>query len=387
MSQTARTISFTRYLYIKSDVCIALLSCILNKKTDQAQFWLMELYHSGYYQHTVNLLWRTYYEFYATLNPTFEAHFMKKMYTERNTERNKTEEEKMLLSNMMKNLMIRPYNCDVFMLREIAANLSLEEDSDSESIWDLLQESNYQEIAIRIMDGDEKEVYSVAIDYFLEKKVIKNTKNKKASLLKESEHTANMFQLDKKVIIIVRIMQYYSILHKDQLKMGKNLYLNAKVEDTVLSELGETLSPEKMFSNLVVYNPNEDDYLFLFYGIPTKEEDKELETAYRMNWLYHSFACPIWRERMEEYSGSVNEKEMKIVFQDLDKEEEFWDKYAYNPDEQHKEVKEKNIPLMKKKMTWVSFHEKHKNKGNSLYTPDPDMVEALDEVQCGGAGL
>ena len=168
MSKAARDTIFTRYLYLRSDVAISLLSCILNKKTDQAVFWLMELYHSGFYDDVISMLWRTYYEFYATLNPTFESHFLKKM-----REIKTPEDEKNYILNMTKNLMIRPHNCDVFMLREIAANLTPEEDpSEKVSLLKLLEENRYEDIIRRVIDEDEKQVFSVAIDYFLGKENI-----------------------------------------------------------------------------------------------------------------------------------------------------------------------------------------------------------------------
>jgi hypothetical protein len=40
---------FTQYLYIKEEVCLALLVSILNKSND-AIFWAYELYIKNYYQ-------------------------------------------------------------------------------------------------------------------------------------------------------------------------------------------------------------------------------------------------------------------------------------------------------------------------------------------------
>ena len=73
--QTPKLI-FTRYLYIKNEVEISLLSAILNKKNDESLFWAFELYYSGFTNDLLYLIWRIYFEFYATLNPTFEAFFL-----------------------------------------------------------------------------------------------------------------------------------------------------------------------------------------------------------------------------------------------------------------------------------------------------------------------
>jgi hypothetical protein len=382
MSKAARDPIFTRYLYLRSDVGIALLSSILNKKQEQAKFWAMELYHSGLYEDATTVLWRTYYEFYATLNPKFESHFFKKMQEASTTDENK----RVFLIEMVRNLIIRPHNCDVFMLREIAANVVAEEEEGYDTpaekkkaptIQTLLQLNKYEDIARRVIDGDDKEVYSAVVDYFVQKGVIKQ--GKKYSLL---EKLADVLRLNTKVIILTRIMQYYSSL---VLKPGKNVYLEENPEDSVkynTAEPKESESPERMLPKVALYSPNEDNYLFLFYGIPEKEEHANLVRAYRIDWLYHSYMTPIWQERINAYGGSAEDEEEEVTFEDDSKQEAFYAKYGYNPDEQPAEVQEKQLPALKERMTWVSFYEKHKN-GGGLYVPEPEFLEALDESTCG----
>ena len=71
---------FTRYLYLKDDVEISLLSSLLHKQREggKAMFWGYELYHSGFIDDVLVVLWRAYYECYAMLNPTFESYMKKK---------------------------------------------------------------------------------------------------------------------------------------------------------------------------------------------------------------------------------------------------------------------------------------------------------------------
>ena len=388
MSKAARDPIFTRYLYLRSDVGIALLSSILNKKQEQAKFWAMELFHSGLYEDATTVLWRTYYEFYATLNPKFESHFFKKMQEASTTDENK----RVFLIEMVRNLIIRPHNCDVFILREIAANVVAEDEQEGEgkdtptekkapTIQTLLQLNKYEDIARLVIDGDDKEVYSATVDYFVQKGVIKQ--GKKYSLL---EKLADVLGLNTKVIILARIMQYYSSL---ELKPGKNVYLVENPEDSVkynTAEPKESESPERMLPKVALYSPNEDNYLFLFYGIPEKEEHANLVRAYRIDWLYHSYMTPIWQERINAYGGSAEDEEEEVTFEDDSKQEAFYAKYGYNPDEQPAEVQEKQLPALKERMTWVSFYEKHKN-GGGLYVPEPEFLEALDESTCGESGV
>ena len=52
-------IIFTRYLYLKDEVEIALLASLLNKK-DDALFWAFELYFSGFESELIEILWKIY---------------------------------------------------------------------------------------------------------------------------------------------------------------------------------------------------------------------------------------------------------------------------------------------------------------------------------------
>ena len=59
---------FTRYLYVKEEVEVAMLVSLLNGDRERALFWAYELYYSAPKAELVASLWRIYYEFYAMLN-------------------------------------------------------------------------------------------------------------------------------------------------------------------------------------------------------------------------------------------------------------------------------------------------------------------------------
>jgi hypothetical protein len=64
-------------------------------------------------------------------------------------------------------------------------------------------------------------------------------------------------------------------------------------------------------------------------------------TGWRENWMVHAMGSPVWSKRMIEYGGYA--KGSKIVFENPEREEEFWDKYDYEPDEQPAEIRVKCI--------------------------------------------
>jgi len=70
-------IIFTRYLYVKDEVMLTLIMSILGKH-ESSVFWAYELYYSGFENELFNLLWKIYFDFYYTLNPSFYDYFIKK---------------------------------------------------------------------------------------------------------------------------------------------------------------------------------------------------------------------------------------------------------------------------------------------------------------------
>ena len=113
---------FTRYLYIKEEFRLALLVSILNK-SDDAIFWGYELYYSGFKDEFFNLIWKIYYDFFVTLNPAFEVYLLKKHKEWLNT--NDDSQDK-LVSSIIQTLLFRPFNTDMFLLRNICEKFDID---------------------------------------------------------------------------------------------------------------------------------------------------------------------------------------------------------------------------------------------------------------------
>ena len=71
-------------------------------------------------------------------------------------------------------------------------------------------------------------------------------------------------------------------------------------------------------------------------------EDQSISLKYfRENWLYYSWECPIWKKRILQYNGKQNHINQTVLFEDQDMEEEFYNKYSYEPDEQPLEIQQR----------------------------------------------
>ena len=113
---------FTRYLYIKEEVCIALLVSILNK-SDDAIFWAYEFYYSGFKHEFFNLIWKIYYDFFVTSNPAFEVYLLKK---HKEWLRENDDSQDKLVSSIIQTLLFRPFNTDMFLLRNICEKFDVD---------------------------------------------------------------------------------------------------------------------------------------------------------------------------------------------------------------------------------------------------------------------
>ena len=238
---------FTRYLYVKDEVRIALLVSILNK-SDDAIFWAYELYHSGFKNELFGLIWKIYYDFFATLNPTFEAYLLKKhkeviMAIDSNQDR--------IVSSIIQDLLFRPFNTDVFIMRNICDNFEHDiiyhQCKDTLFIYNNFEKwielDDYRSISHWILNinktADVVDVYNICLNIF-EKNGLKLTKNK---LEKEFVSVINL-NINANIILLAKIMCLFS--KKEDIKKGRSIYINVEPEDVVQYETISSLENYKV---------------------------------------------------------------------------------------------------------------------------------------------
>jgi hypothetical protein len=70
---------------------------------------------------------------------------------------------------------------------------------------------------------------------------------------------------------------------------------------------------------------------------------KEEWTEYRTNWIQYTIGSPVWKERVELYEGKMKDV---VVFENEDKEEDFHNRFDYEPDEQPLEIQQRCIGIL-----------------------------------------
>ena len=372
---------FTRYLYMKQDVQLALVGALLHNDRDAAFFWVYELYFSGFTQAALDTLWEIYYDFYAMLNPLLETYLKKKeaaIHTENDDEQ--------FVGCFVSNLLVRKHTTDVFVLRKIAATIEIDEDDAAMSVEQRLASENYEAISHYLFDAchtdKERVAFSNQLTAFFKSRGVTDVKIEKKI---QNAH------VDPPVVLLARMMQSFESLRKkiltDPPSKKKNLYV---VPDTELVERYRTVEvdypreePYKVYKGLVKYSS--DHYKML--SLCREHVDSDIIDMYRDGecWLANAYqTTPIWRERITEYGGKLDPSPLPrvrhghrtLIWENEDREEEFYGRYWYDTDEQSADVQHNCIPRIEKNISAMrTFHETHNQLG--IYTPCPEVLECL----------
>jgi hypothetical protein len=365
-----QSIIFTRYLYLKDEVLKTLVISLINKN-ENALYWAYELYYSGFEEELFEYLWKIYFDFYYTLNPGFQDYFVKK-YKEWKTFR-----DDKIIALIINNLLIRPHNLDIFMLRQISKDTTII----MYSFIDLLENRDLLEISKYIFERKYDTIILESIQFFIGK----GLKIDPSKFLKRWKKMSGYLQIDKNIQILAWIIHNFSQL--DNIKMGKNLYILVDQSEIVEYET-ICIDDTKRFRAYQIlpvaykHKIDEDNYLSLFYLERNKIDS--LKKMYWYNWEYYASLSPIWLARIKQYNGILNHQTKKLKFskeleeeleEELDNMDEFYYHFGYEPDEQKTEIQEHSIQEIKCQRTWTNFYEAHKNNG--IYHPDTEFLEQL----------
>jgi hypothetical protein len=349
-------IVFTRYLYIKDEVKIALLISILNKSYD-AVFWAYELLYSGFKYELFASIWKIYYDFFAILNPSFSSYLMKKQ-----TEYFSTKEDR-FISAIIQDLIIRPFNTDIFMMRQIcelfeSENVIIDQFDKTMDNW--FKNEDYRSIASCILNNkyelSDLDVYKYVLNWFKltnQSRLIKDYLN---------ATTSSHNSVSNKIILLAHIMLIVSKSKK--LIKGKNFYMIVEPEDVIQYETIESsdhLESYRILRNGCICGIDDQKYLNLFKL--ERHKVTNLSDIYNDKWLYHASFSPTWFDRIKLYKGYIDYEHKQVKFISDDCEEDFYSRYGYEPDEQPLNIKNKSISNINCENTWIKFYEMYKNNG------------------------
>jgi hypothetical protein len=255
----------------------------------------------------------------------------------------------LIISQIIDNLKIRPWNMDVFLLKQLSNRLST-----NETLASLLEKKDIEGISNHILN---KKIDVEQLNTHFQKKFFSKRMSKEEIL----ENIVHLYSLEK------------------CLKMGKNLFIISEEDlspyKTIYAHYDSSFYPYKILPKVTQYGIDSESMLSLFEL--TRDKTNDLRRVFHYHWLYYAANTPIWANRIEEFEGTVNHGTKDIDFEDDDDLDEFYDHFGYSPDEQKLDQQNKNIGPIKNTCTWKSVFEK---ANNGIYKPNDEFWLTLCKI-------
>ena len=331
---------FTRYLYNLDEVILSGLECLLkHTNIQECYFWFYEMYSSGYVEETWNLLWKIYYDFYAEKNGSFERK-MKQYY--RGWKNNKCFKP---VANVIRTLHTFYKNTSgrVFMMRIFYCNTLRQLVSNENR--NLLVEGNKKTQLLKFGFIEKKDP---VIAYYLKRLYNKTNEKVVVDLIKEQSG---------KIVLnndydILHQLYYHCIKDKNKKKRNVSYNVGSETLKQVYSTDDSCYNESKHKNVNTVYKTLK---MRRKYGISSNigcfklaRDGLDLNNEYWYNWEFYAYRSPLWKSRFDKYKIHIDNEAKKIVFENEDEYEEFYELYNYEPDEQSKETQDKSIKELKK---------------------------------------
>jgi hypothetical protein len=80
------------------------------------------------------------------------------------------------------------------------------------------------------------------------------------------------------------------------------------------------------------------------------------------NWEYYAYDAPYWTNLFALYEAYKDETQKKILFEDEENENEFYEDIGYYPDESSKGIQDKSIGKIEKVCNLNEFYGKYGGK-------------------------
>ena len=376
---------FTRYLYVKDEVKIAMLISLLHKNND-VLFWAYELYYSGFKHELFDFIWKIYYQFYATLNPSFESYLLIK-YTD--WKKSSSNDRDIIIATILNNLLIRPFNTDIFIFKQLHSSYELCDGiteiniiNTSKSLNNLnnlfilwIEQCNYKAIGNFILSNvlfNHVDIYNIVLEIMLTNYLLKLNKS---NLLEEFTKIVKSNIVSEDILLFVKIMTLFSQLkNKEKCKM----YVipdNFEFVNYYTIQSSKKMHSRKILQNACLCEIDHLKYLNIF-NLIRNEMDTSIENIYNNMWLYHASFSPIWMNRILNKNGIIDHNNKQVIFENDDYEEAFYEKYAYEPDEQSCITKNKAIMKIDNIHT---INDLLNNNKNGLIVVNSEELNALTE--------
>ena len=397
----------TRYLYLFDEVGLMFITSLLkNQSLDECNFWISELYLSGFVEQSWDLLWFAYYDFYYIINPHFQQFIHKKSLNG---------DLKSILT-IVKNLFKMKPSSEVFMTRQYnncikdithifkgkKPNWLMALPVKYHGLFRFIDKKLYQFAVSSLPDIVDTDIFKAIQIYFqLSDEQTMSCQNEFSQLSADQDQDQNQDQnnevplqpsADNEVPPSADTAdqdQYKNAIHKlwaiicllifnrDYLSSKKKIYIACSdMEYKEVMKIHDDPIPLNKYNNLQIHKTLEHKRVYSIEPICSsfhllRENVENINECYRRRWEFYAYLCPLWNKRFHKYNITVDSDEKKIVFHDDDELEEFYSEFGYEPDEQTYETENKRIVHMPEN-NWKTWY-------NSIFTSNQKPIYEFTE--------
>jgi len=353
-SELGEDFTLTQFLYSADDVRQALATNILLKNKEKTIFWIKELMQSELTDTLITLLWNIYFTYYFALNPEFYNYLLKqtKRMREAQTQAQVEDGDYQPNTEMMNaftdiaaNLMIRPFTADVLREGMRASECSLSSEPS------FFGHTEFPDTNIMDSSTVEDIMTAVAGDQ------IKPTNRKKVATLfrnldKLRKNPTKIAGGDVHIPLDIERAARTALIaaYATKQKMGKALFVSPSATEPICGPSPCT-SADKLLQTHTAVSMSEE-LSFCAHDKPITDGSERIEGAsaamrhaFDQHWEYYAHRAPIWERRIAAHRGAPYDATRKILWDDDELQEQFYETYGYDTDEVGVEVVRRCIAI------------------------------------------
>ena len=356
----------TRYLYLFDEVGITFLTCMLKSQSlEECNFWISELYLSGFIEQSWELLWFVYYDFYYIRNPQFQSFLHKKS----------VEGDLKSVLTVVKNLFKMKSSSEVFMTRQYnncvkdithifkgkKPNWLMTLPVQYHGLFRFIDKKLYHFAVSSLPDVVDADLFK-AIQIYFQLSDEQSMSFQNEFLPQPSADTTDTTDQYKNRIHKLWAIICLLIFNRDYLTSKKKMYISCSdSEYNDIMKIHNDPIPLSKYNNPQIYRTLQHKRLYSIDPICSsfhllRENVENINKCYREHWEFYAYLCPLWNERFQKYDITIDSDKKKIVFHDDDEIEEFYSQYGYEPDEQSYEIENKRVVHMPEN-NWKTWYD------------------------------
>ena len=326
---------FTHNLYLKSNVQHSIFISLLQQNDEETKFWTYKLYYSKFKKETFAIIWKLYYELYASFYPNLEL-FNKKKTLEWIDDMSKDT----IIGTIIENIVRREPCVDIYRIinsndiDEILGSNYPFAISNVQAIKEITNTSELLQLYYNIFHEKLHENINEQIIQKINMNTIDSVK-----MLEQFTNTKNNLSILKSACIS-RIFTFMLFFGANEHSIN-NYNCKIKLDPKKYSVLTKNDIIQYTPKPLIQCKGSKIPSRVCIYSVHNSPNSTQILMSDYDHWLYYASFSSIWENRISKYEGIIDNENKNVIFKDEDKEEMFYNLYNFDPIEQFTEIQSK----------------------------------------------